>query len=111
MRSLLKRRATDPRAALAIDVFCHHARKAVGALAATLGGIETLVFTGGIGEHAPAIRLEMCRGLDHLGIEIDRERNASGAATIGNGTCEVHVIRTDEEVVARHARRVAEAEP
>jgi acetate kinase len=108
MQQLLERRATDPRAALAIDVFCYQARKAIGALAAALGGIETLVFTGGIGEHAPAIRFEICRGLDHLGITLDAAANAAGAPVIGTAPCEVHVIRTDEErMIARHARELA----
>lgn len=107
MQRLLELRATVPRAALAIDVFCYQARKSIGALAAALGGIETLVFTGGIGEHAPAIRLEICRGLEHLGITLDLERNAAGAPIVSTSRCEVHVIRTDEErMIARHARRL-----
>jgi acetate kinase len=107
MQQLLELRATDPRAALAIDVFCYQARKAIGALAAALGGIETLVFTGGIGEHAPAVRFEICRGLDHLGITLDAAANAAGAPVIGTAQCEVHVIRTDEErMIARHARQL-----
>ena len=107
MQRLLELRATEPRAALAIDVFCYHARKAIGALAAVLGGIETLVFTGGIGEHAAPIRFEICRGLEHLGIALDDARNSTGAPIIGQGRCEVHVIRTDEErMIARHARRL-----
>lgn len=110
MRRLLERRATDPRAALAIDVFCYQAKKSIGALAAALGGVETLVFTGGIGERAPAVRLEICRDLDHLGIAIDAERNASAAPIISSGPCEVHVIRADEErMIARHARRMVSA--
>ena len=107
MQALLERRANDPRAALAIDVFCYHARKSIGALAAVLGGVETLVFTGGIGEHAAAIRFEICRGLAHLGIEIDIRRNLSGGSTIGSGACDVRVLTTDEErVIARHTRRM-----
>jgi acetate kinase len=107
MQQLLALRATEPRAALAIDVFCYQARKAIGALAAALGGIETLVFTGGIGEHAAPIRSEICRGLEHLGIALDDDRNAAGASNIGQGRCEVHVIPTDEErMIARHARAI-----
>ena len=107
MQQLLELRATEPRAALAIDVFCYHARKAIGALAAALGGVETLVFTGGIGEHAAPIRFEICRGLEHLGIALDDDRNSAGAPIIGRGHCEVHVIPTDEErMIARHARRL-----
>lgn len=109
MQKLLERRATDPRAELAIDVFCYHARKSIGALATVVEGIETLVFTGGIGEHAPAVRSEICRGLGYLGIDIDAERNLAGAPVISNGSCEVRVVRTDEErMIARHTRRVAE---
>ena len=100
-------RATEPRAALAVDVFCYQARKSIGALAAALGGIETLVFAGGIGEHALAVRFEICRGLDHLGITLDDDRNSASAPIISKGRCEVHVIRTDEErMIARHARRL-----
>jgi len=112
MQRLLELRATEPRAALAIDVFCYQARKSIGALAAALGGIETLVFTGGIGEHAAPIRFEICRGLDHLGITLDAGANAAGAPVIGTAHCEVHVIRTDEErMIARHARRLARSVP
>jgi acetate kinase len=104
MQRLCELRASDPRAALAIDVFCYQARKAIGALAAVLGGVETLVFTGGIGEHAPAIRSEICRGLEHLGID---GRGAPGSPISGAGLCAIHVIHTDEErVIARHARRL-----
>ena len=71
VRDLLGRRGTDPRAALAIDVFTWSARKWVGAMAATLGGVDTLVFTGGIGEHADAVRAEIARGLEHLGVRLD----------------------------------------
>jgi RNA polymerase-binding protein DksA len=71
MQRLLERRATDERAALAVDVFCYQARKWIGAFAAALGGLEALVFTGGIGEHAPDVRREICRGLEHLGITFD----------------------------------------
>jgi acetate kinase len=65
------------------------------------------VFAGGIGEHALAVRLEICRGLDHLGITLDDDRNSAGAPIISKGRCEVHVVRTDEErMIARHARRL-----
>jgi acetate kinase len=97
MRRLLEQRAGDPRAALAVAVFCYQARKAIGALAAVLGGVETLVFTGGIGEHAPEVRAEICDGLEHLGIALDAVRNAAGAPVISTGSCEVRVMRTDEE--------------
>ncbi|MGH7298412.1 MAG: acetate/propionate family kinase [Polyangiaceae bacterium] len=97
MQALLERRATDPRAELAVAIFCHHARKAIGSLAAALGGLDGLVFTGGIGEHAPAVRREICSGLDHLGISADDARP---------GQCQVQVVHTDEErMIARHTRR------
>jgi acetate kinase len=109
MRDLLERRASDLRAADAVALFCHHARKAIGALAATLGGVETLVFSGGIGENAAAVRAEIARGLEHLGISLDGARNDASAATIstdGSG-CTVRVIRTDEEsIIARDTVRV-----
>jgi acetate kinase len=109
MQSLLARRETDARAALAIDLFCYQARKWVGALAATLGGIDALVFTGGIGQHAPDVRAQIANGLAHLGVTIDDARNRSEAPVISadGGACKVHVIATDEERrIAWHTRRV-----
>jgi acetate kinase len=108
VRSLLAQRATDPRAQLAIDAFCYHARKAIGALAAVLGGVETLVFTGGIGEHAAPVRAEICRGLAHLGIVLDEPRNAANEPIISTdaGSCEVRVMHTDEEREIARATRV-----
>jgi acetate kinase len=107
MQALLGARATDRRAALAVSVFCYQARKWIGAFAAALGGLDALVFTGGIGEHAPPVRAEICRGLAHLGITLDEGRNqASHAIASAEGSaCAVHVIATDEErVIARHTR-------
>ncbi len=75
MRDLLERESRDPRAAEAIDLFCYQARKSVGALAAVLGGLDTLVFTAGIGEHAAPVRARICAGLEFLGIQIDPRRN------------------------------------
>ena len=109
VRALLAARADDPRAALAIDAFCYHARKAIGGLVAVLGGIDTLVFTGGIGEHAAPVRAEICSGLDHLGIVLDDQRNTAGAPVISVGRCEVRVMTTDEErEIARGTRLVLE---
>ncbi|MBC7018264.1 acetate/propionate family kinase, partial [Salmonella enterica subsp. enterica serovar Enteritidis] len=82
MQTLLAHRAHDERAALAVDVFCHQARKWIGALAAVLGGLDTLVFTGGIGEHAAAVRAEICAPLAHLGVEIDAGRNEAGESVV-----------------------------
>lgn len=113
MRTLVERRAGDPRAAFAVDAFCYHARQHVGALAATLGGLDTLVFTGGVGEKAASIRAEICRGLEHLGVEIDLAANEAHAAVIsapGSG-CVVRVVRTDEDrVIARHTGAVVARE-
>jgi acetate kinase len=111
MKRLVEARDRDARAALAIDVFCLHARKAIGALATTLGGIDSLVFTGGIGEHAPFVRKEIARGLEHLGVRIDDGENEANAAVIGSGEggVAVRVVPTDEEhQVARHAARLIE---
>jgi acetate kinase len=109
MQKLLEQSAGDARAALAVEVFCYEARKWIGAFAAALGGIDALVFTGGIGEHAPAVRRAICGGLLHLGVALDDARNVAGAATISAdaSACAVHVVRTDEErMIARHTRRV-----
>jgi acetate kinase len=105
MQALLERRERDRRAALAVDAFCYQARKHVGALATVLGGLDTLVFTGGIGEKAAAVRAGICDGLEHLGVELENAANAADAAVIsasGSG-CVVRVERTDEDlVIARH---------
>ena len=109
MQALLEASGHDPRAALAVDMFCYTARKFVGALAAALGGIDTLVFTGGIGERSAAVRERICAGLGHLGIAIDPARNALAAACVGDGPgkCRILVVPTDEErMLARHALRV-----
>ena len=74
MKALLDTRPIDPRAAEAVELFCYVLRKHIGAFAAVLGGLDALVFTGGIGERAAAVREETCRGLEHLGIQIDRAR-------------------------------------
>jgi acetate kinase len=109
MRTLLERRAEDPSADQAIELFCYHVRKQVGALAAVLGGIDLLVFTGGIGEKAAPVRGSICRGLRHLGIALDEDRNAAGAATISvpGSECAVLVVPTNEDlVIARHTHKV-----
>jgi acetate kinase len=104
MRDLLARQANDPRAAEAIAFFCHHVRKAIGALAAVLGGIDILVFSGGIGENAAPIRSQVARGLEHLGAHLDEARNEASSPIISSdaSACSVRVIRTDEEsIIAR----------
>jgi acetate kinase len=105
MRTLLKDRSAE--AKLAVDQFCYAIRKQIGAYAAALEGLDTLVFTGGIGERAAPVRERVCAGLGHLGIEIDPERNARGDEAIGSGRVAVFVVKTDEDLVmARHARTV-----
>jgi acetate kinase len=108
LRELLERSPGDSRATEAIEYFCYQARKWIGALAAVLGGVDTLVFAGGIGEHLPAIRQRICCGLEFLGIAIDAERNASRAAVIStkDSRATVRVIATDEgAMMARIAAR------
>jgi len=109
VRDLLERQNVDVRAAEAIELFCYHARKWIGAFAAALGGLDTLVFAGGIGENAPEIRRRICAGLAFLGIAVDEGRNASSALLISTdqGPVKVRVIRTDEELmIARAAARL-----
>lgn len=109
MMELLEREAIDIRAAEAVAVFCYHVKKCIGAFAAALGGIDTLVFSGGIGENAPAIRSRVCDGLDFLGIDIDDERNIAGAEVISGprSRVTVRVMHTDEEsMIARTVCRV-----
>src|SRR5579859_4136075 len=110
MKLLLEKRKTDPAAALAVQMFCYQARKFVGAFAAALGGLDTLVFTGGIGEHAAEVRAEICSGLQHLGIELDGAANNRNAEVISaaGSRCVVRVVETDEDLmIARHTRSVA----
>jgi acetate kinase len=95
----------DPDARLAVELFAYQVRKAVGALAAALGGLDRLVFTGGIGEHAAPVRWAVCRGLEHLGVELDAAANSAAAEQISTpqSRCPVHVIPTDEDaMIARH---------
>lgn len=109
MRLLLERRASDPRAALAVEMFVYQLRKSVGALVAALGGLDTLVFTGGIGEHAAAVRAQCCAGLDYLGIRIDPALNAAAASIISppGSACTVRVVPTDEALmIARYTRQL-----
>ena len=109
MRDLLQREASDVRAAEAVALFCYHVKKCIGAFAAALGGLDTVVFAGGIGENAPPIRSRICNGLGFLGVELDEEANSSNAAMISpnGGRVAVRVIRTDEEwMIARTVYRV-----
>lgn len=101
VRSLLAREASDPRAAQALALFCYQAKKWIGSFAAVLGGVNTLVFAGGIGEHAAPLRERICEGLDFLGIKLDLEANSRHAPLISAaaGPVTVRVVRTDEEAV------------
>ena len=107
LRDLLEREARDARAADAVALFCYQAKKWIGSFAAALGGLDTLVFSGGIGENAPLVRARICEGLGFLGIELDESRNAQGAEVISAaGRATVRVIRTDEELmIARSVLR------
>jgi acetate kinase len=109
VKTLLDARGSNADAATAVEMFCYQIKKAIGALAAALGGLDLLVFTGGIGEHAAAVRAEACQGLAHLGLAIDPRRNDSNQDTISaaDSRCRVRVIPTNENLmVARHAARL-----
>jgi acetate kinase len=105
MRDLMAREASDPNAAEAIGLFCYQAKKFLGALAAVLGGIDTLVFTAGIGENAPGIRARICEGMDHLGLNVDPRANQANRPLISpaGSSASIRVIPTNEELmIARH---------
>jgi acetate kinase len=109
MRDLLSREVADVRAAEAVALFCYQAKKWVGAFAAALGGLDTLVFSAGIGERSATIRARICDGLDFLGIDLHDARNAAHAAVISTDASRVtvRVMRTDEELmIARSVSRV-----
>ena len=109
MRDLLSREPDDVRAADAVALFCYQAKKWVGAFAAALGGLDTLVFSAGIGEQSAAIRARICEGLGFLGIDLDDGRNAEHAAVISAAASRVtlRVIPTNEELmIARWVSRV-----
>lgn len=109
MRELLSREAQDNRAAEAVSLFCYQAKKWIGALAAALEGLETLVFTAGIGERSAPVRARICEGLAFLGIELHQARNIANAAVISTDASRVtvRVIPTNEELmIARLTSRV-----
>src|SRR5271157_448559 len=99
MRDLLDRETQDVRAAEAVALFCYQVKKWIGSFAAVLGGLDTLVFAGGIGENAPTVRARICDGLGFLGIELEEKRNArnEGVISVANSRVAVRVIHTDEE--------------
>lgn len=108
MQVLLDRLPDDTSAADAVNLYCHLVKQRIGAFAATLGGLDTLVFSGGIGENAPAIRAQICDGLSFLGVTLGADHNVAGAPVIStSGAVTVRVIATDEEaVIARHVARL-----
>jgi acetate kinase len=109
MRDLLDRETQDVRAAEAVALFCYQVKKWIGGFAAALGGLDTLVFAGGIGENAPAVRARICDGLEFLGIELDEKRNVTNEGVISRPASRVavRVIHTDEErMIAKTVCRV-----
>jgi len=109
LRDLLAHEADDVRAAEAVSLFCYQAKKWIGSFAAALGGLDTLVFAGGIGENASLVRARICDGMGFLGIELDKARNAENAGMIStdDSRVTVRVIRTDEErMIARSVCRI-----
>jgi acetate kinase len=101
MRELLKSQETDNRAAEAVELFCYQIKKCIGSFAAILGGVDTLVFSGGIGENMPEIRDRICLGLEFLGIKLDRTNNEKNGTIISanTATVAVYVIPTNEELM------------
>jgi acetate kinase len=101
MRDLLDHEKSDVRAAEAVALFCYQAKKWIGSFAAALGGLDTFVFAGGIGENAAPVRTRICGGLGFLGIELDEARNAKAAGVISKNSSRatIRVIRTDEELM------------
>jgi len=109
MKTLLEKSQIDSAARLAVQMFAYQVRKFIGAYAAVLNGLDTLVFTGGIGERAPAVRADICLGLEYLGVGLDTAANGRNAEVISlPGTkCTVRVVQTDEDLmIARHTREV-----
>lgn len=105
MRELLAREENDPACRLAVEIYCYEIRKRIGAYAAALGGLDALVFSGGIGEHAHQVRARICKDLAFIGVELDDAANAANAPVVSShaSPVAVHVIPTDEEVVMARA--------
>ena len=109
MKALLQKRQTDEAARMAVQMFAYQVRKFIGAYAAALNGLDTLVFTGGIGERAAEVRAEICSGLEYLGVAVDMGANARNDEVISPpGTkCTLRVVQTDEDLmIASHTRNV-----
>jgi len=104
MRDLLRRRKKDHRAQEAIDLFCYQIKKTIGAYAAVLGGLDTIVFSGGIGENSSEVRSQICDGLEHIGIKLNERQNGKGVGLISSSASKVRVrvIPTDEEIQIVH---------
>lgn len=114
MQDLLNRQADDVRAAEAVDLFCYQAKKWVGSFAAVIGGLDTLVFSGGIGENSPEIRARICHGLEFLGIEVDQSQNTANGGVISTDSSRVtvRVMPTNEEqMIARMVYKLLETAP
>jgi acetate kinase len=106
MKELLEMKK-NPDAVEAVNMFCYQAKKFLGSLIAVLGGLDSLVFTGGIGENSPPIRKRICENMEFFGIHLNADRNKENAAVISddNSTVTVRVIKTNEQImVARHTR-------
>ena len=109
MKALLQKSRTDNAARMAVQMFAYQVRKFIGAYAAVLNGLDTLVFTGGIGERAAEVRTEICSGLEYLGVTLDMAANGQNAEVISqSGTkCTIRVVQTDEDLmIASHTRNV-----
>jgi acetate kinase len=109
MEELLELEAKDQRAALAVELFCYQAKKFLGRLAAVLGGLDTLIFTGGIGENAASVRRRICENMEFLGIHLDPARNEAGERILSpdHSPATVRVMKTNEELmIARHTRNL-----
>jgi len=107
MKSLLDNMSQDARAAEAVELFCYRAKKYIGAYTAVLGGLDVLVFAGGIGENAPAVRKQICDGLAFLGVSLDNSCNEANAPLISTpeSSVRVRVIRTNEDLmIVQHVR-------
>jgi len=101
MRELIKNKNTDAHAAEAFDLFCYQTKKFIGAYTAALEGLDTLVFSGGIGEHSPEVRSQVCDGLEFLGIVLDGVKNMNNESIISSAESKVivHVIKTNEQLM------------
>ena len=102
MRDLTEHRNTDAHAAEAVALFCYEVKKRIGAYAAAMGGVDTIIFAGGIGEHSPQARFDICSDLAFLGIEVEPKLNDENQAVISTGRVAVRVIPTNEEIMIAH---------